>query len=136
MRTAMAHLVQNPSLADKLENIDEFNGPGDDDVQGVEIFRELVDFCAKRPNITTAQLVELWHGHPALPHLQKLAVWHLPGDEEKQTQEFIDAVTRIRLRCVEMLLSRLTNIIVQAEDYRALQQRQQALKKQLEGQQD
>jgi len=136
IRVALAHLVQNPSLVGKLENTDELFGPGNDDVQGVEIFRELVDFCAKRPNITTAQLVELWHGHPALPHLQKLAVWHLPGDEEKQTQEFIDAVTRIRLRCVEMLLSRLTNIIVQAEDYRALQQRQQALKKQLEGQQD
>jgi len=136
MRTAMAHLVQNPSLADKLENIDEFNGPGDDDVQGVEIFRELVDFCAQRPNITTAQLVELWHDHPALPHLQKLAVWHLPGEEDSQAQEFIDATNRIRLSWVELLLSRVTNIIKHREEYRTLQQRQQALKKQLEGQQD
>jgi DNA primase len=136
MRTAMAHLVQNPSLVGMLENTDDFAGPCNDDVQGVEIFRELVDFCAQRPNITTAQLVELWHEHPAIPHLQKLAVWHLPGEEEKQAQEFIDAVNRIRLSWVEILLSRVTNIMVQREEYRALQQRQQALKKQLEDQQD
>lgn len=136
MRTAMAHLVQNPSLVGILESTDDFAGPCNDDVQGVEIFRELVDFCVQRPNITTAQLVELWHEHPASPHLQKLAVWHLPGEEEKQAQEFIDAVNRIRLSWVEILLSRVTNIMVQREEYRALQQRQQALKKQLEGQQD
>jgi len=136
MRTAMAHLVQNPSLVTMVENTDEFTGPGDDDVQGVEIFRELVDFCAQRPNITTAQLVELWHEHPALPHLQKLAVWHLPGEEESQAREFVDAVNRIRLGWVEILLSRVSNIILQREEYRALQQRQQELKKQLEGQQD
>ena len=136
MRTAMAHLVQNPSMVGKLENREEFTGPGNEDVQGVEFFRELVDFCAKRPNITTAQLIELWHEHPALPHMQKLAVWHLPGDEESQAQEFIDATNRIRLNWVEILLSRVTNIIEQREEYRALQQRQQALKKLLEGQQD
>lgn len=136
MRTAMAHLVQNPSLVAMIGNPDEFVGPGNDDIQGIEIFRELVDFCVQRPNITTAQLVELWHGHPALPHLQKLAVWHLPGDEEKQAQEFIDAVNRIHLSWVDILLSRVTNIMVQRDEYRALQQRQQALKKELEGSKD
>jgi DNA primase len=136
MRIAMAHLVQNPSLIAMLENTEELAGPCNDDIQGVEIFRELVDFCAKRPNITTAQLVELWHDHPASPHLQKLAVWFLPGEEESQAQEFIDAVNRIRLSWVEILLSRVTNIIAQQEEYRVLQQRQQALKKQLDDQQD
>jgi len=136
MRTAMAHLVQNPSMVTLLESTDEFVGPGHDDIQGVEIFRELVDFCAERPNITSAQLFEHWHQHPALPHLEKLAVWNLPGDEDKQVQEFIDATNRIRLNWVEILLSRVTNIMLQREEYRALQQRQQALKKQLEDQQD
>ena len=136
MRTAMAHLVQNPPLVTMIDNIDEFAELDNEDVQGVEIFRELVDFCVRRPNITTAQLVELWHEHPALPHLQKLAVWDLPGEEDKQAQEFIDAVNRIRLSWVDILLSRVTNIIEQREEYRALQQRQQDLKKQLEGQQD
>jgi DNA primase len=135
LRVAMAHLVQNPALVGQLQNIEEFSAPRNTDIQGVEIFRELVDFCVQRPNITTAQLLELWHGHPALPHLEKLAVWHLPGEEEKQLQEFIDSANRIRLSWVEILLSRITNIMVQREEYRALQHRQQALKKQLEDQQ-
>ena len=136
MRTALAHLVQNPALAEKVAHAQDFAGLGNDDIQGVEIFRELVDFCAKRPNITTAQLIELWHEHPALPHLEKLAVWHLPGGEEEQAREFADAVNRIRLGWVEVLLSRVTNVIEQKEEYRALQQHQQALKKQLEDQQE
>jgi DNA primase len=136
LRVVMAHLVQNPALVEQLENTDEFAGPHNADIHGIEIFRELVDFCAQRPNITTAQLIELWHGHPALPHLEKLAVWHLPGDEEKQLEEFIDAANRIRLSWVEILLSRITNIMLQREEYRALQQRQQELKRQLKGLQD
>jgi hypothetical protein len=68
--------------------------------------------------------------------MQKLAVWHLPGEEESQAREFIDAVNRIRLSWVEILLSRVTNIIAQREEYLALQQRQQELKQQLKGQQD
>jgi len=44
-------------------------------------------------------------------------------------------VNRIRLSWVEILLSRISNIMVQREEYRTLQHRQQALKQQLEGQQ-
>ena len=135
LRVAMAHLVQNPALVEQLQGSEELAAPRNADIQGIEIFRELVDFCMDRPNISTAQLLELWHGHPALPHLEKLAVWHLPGEEENQLREFIDAVNRIRLSWVEILLSRIGNIMVQREEYRALQHRQQALKQQLEGQQ-
>jgi len=135
MRVALAHLVQNPVLVEAVGDMDDFAGLGNDEIHGVEIFIELVDFCAQRPNITTAQLVELWHDHPALAHLQKLAVWDLPGEEEKQLQEFSDAVNRIRLSWVEIMLSRVTNIIEQSVEYRALQQRRQDLKKQLDGNQ-
>jgi DNA primase len=135
MRMALAHLVQNPALVATVGNMDEFTDVANDEIHGVEIFIELVDFCAQRPNITTAQLVELWHDHPALAHLQKLAVWDLPGEEEIQLQEFSDAVNRIRLSWVEILLSRVTNIIEQRVEYRALQQRRQDLKKQLDGNQ-
>jgi DNA primase len=136
MRLALAHLVQNPSLVGRLEDLADLEGLGNDDIQGVEIFRELVDFCAQRPNITTAQLVELWHEHPASLHLRKLAVWDLPGGEEARAREFVDAVNRIRLGWVETLLSRVGNVIEQQEEYRALQQRRQALKQLLADQQD
>jgi len=132
IRTALAYLVQDPSLVEKVAGTDDLGGLGNDDLGGVEIFMEIVDFCRRRPNITTAQLLELWHGHPALEHLQKLAVWHLPGEEEQQVQEFVDAVNRIRLQCVDILLSRVTSVIEQRDEYRALQQRRQDLKRQLE----
>ena len=135
IRTALAYLIQNPSLVDEIGNSDDFAGLGNDEIHGVEIFIELVDFCSQRPNITSAQLFELWHDHPALSHLQKLAVWDLPGEEEQQLQEFRDAVNRIRLNRVEILLSRVTNIIEHRVEYRALQQRRQDLKKQLDGNQ-
>ncbi len=135
MRVAMAHLIQNPVLVKAVGNIDDLTGLDNDEIHGIVIFTELVDFCAQRPNITTAQLVELWHDHPALTHLQKLAVWDLPGEEEQRLQEFTDAVNRIRLSWVEILLSRVTNIIEQRVEYRSLQQRQQNLKKQLDGNQ-
>jgi DNA primase len=135
MRVAMAHLIQNPVLVKAVGNIDDLTGLDNDEIHGIVIFTELVDFCAQRPNITTAQLVELWHDHPALTHLQKLAVWDLPGEDEQRLQEFTDAVNRIRLSWVEILLSRVTNIIEQRVEYRSLQQRQQNLKKQLDGNQ-
>ncbi len=134
MRIALAHLVQNPALAKELETIDELAGLNNDDIQGVEILTELVDFCAQRPNISTAQLVEIWHDHPTRSHLQKLAVWDLHGEEEHRAQEFIDAVNHICLNWVEILLSRVSNIIEQRDEYRALQKRQQDLKKRLDGQ--
>lgn len=132
MRTVMAHLVQNSGFAEKLEGVDELAGLGNDDIQGVEILRELVDFCLHHPNITTAQLIELWHENPAQPALQKLAIWDLPGEEQEQAQEFVDAFNRIRLAWVETQLSRVTNIMTQREEYRALQQRRQDLKEQLD----
>jgi len=131
MRTVMAHLVQNSGFVEKLEGIDELAGLGNDDIQGVEILRELVDFCLHHPNITTAQLIELWYENPAQPVLQKLAIWDLPGEEEEQAQEFVDAFNRIRLAWVETRLSRVTDIMAQREEYRALQQCRQDLKEQL-----
>lgn len=132
MRTVMAHLVQNCGFAERLEGVDELAGLGNDDIQGVEILRELVDFCLHHPNITTAQLIELWYDNPALPVLQKLAIWDLPGEEEEQAQEFVDAFNRIRLAWVETQLSRVTDIMAQREEYRALQQRRQDLKVRLD----
>jgi len=131
MRVAMAHLVQNPALVEKLGAIDDLAGLGDDDIHGVEIFSELVDFCRQRPNISTAQIVEIWHDQTSVLILQKLAVWHLPGEEEKQALEFLDAVDSIRLMWVEVLLSRVTNVMEQRDEYRSLQQQRQDLKQRL-----
>jgi DNA primase len=137
VRLALAHLVQNPGLVDLAGELDELR---DADLKGVDIFLELVDFCAKRPNMTTAQLLELLHGHPAQEHLARLAGWPLPGDPEGQALEFRDAVTGIRLQWTEALLARMPRIVEQSkaqrEQYLELQQRQQALKRSLQARED
>jgi len=108
MRMALAHLVQNPSLAANAGNLDAFEGC---DLAGFEIYRELVDFCARSPNMTTAQLLELWHGHAAQIHLDTLATWQLPGEDSRRAQEFRDAVTGLELQWTEAQIARMPKIV-------------------------
>ena len=137
IRLALAHLVQNPGLVQLTGEMDEIR---DADLKGVDIFLNLVDFCAERPNMTTAQLLELLHENPAREHLAKLASWQLPGDPESLAMEFRDAVTGIRLQWTEALLARMPKIVEQSsaqrEQYLVLQQRQQALKRTLQTPED
>jgi DNA primase len=134
MRVALAHLVQDPSMASTVGNMDVFS---DCDLPGFEIWRELVDFCAKSPNMTTAQLLELWHEHPAQLHLNKLAIWQLPGDSEQQAREFRDAVTGLELQWTESRIARMPKIVELGPEERkellALQHRRQELIECLQG---
>jgi len=106
MRVAMAHLVQNPSMVATVQSLDAFEGC---DLPGFEIWRELVDFCAKSPNMTTAQLLELWHEHPAQSHLNKLAIWQLEGEESQLVQEFQDAIVGLELQWTAERIARMEN---------------------------
>lgn len=134
MRMALAHLVQNPSLATRTENLDVFAGC---DLPGFEIYCELVDFCSKSPNMTTAQLLELWHDHPAQAHLNTLATWSLPGEELRLQQEYRDAVTGLELQWTEVQIKRMPKIVELSVDERnkllSLQQRRQELIGSLQG---
>ena len=134
MRMALAHLVQNPALALQTGNLEVFEGC---DVAGFEIYRELVDFCSKSPNMTTAQLLELWYEHPAQSHLNTLATWQLPGEDSLLVQEYRDAVTGLELQWTEAQIARMPKIVdLTAEDRNkllSLQQRRQELIGSLQG---
>jgi len=128
MRLALAHLVQDPALAPAVAALEGLQGC---DLPGFEIYRELVDFCTKSPNMTTAQLLELWHDQPSRSHLQKLATWELPGDDQRRAREFRDAVTGLELQWTEARISRMPKIVDLGPEDRqvllALQQRRQQL---------
>ena len=128
MRLALAHLVQNPSLASSVQDMEAFAGC---DLPGFEIYRELVDFCSKSPNMSTAQLLELWHDRPAQSHLRKLATWDLHGDEENLAREFRDTVVGLELQWIESCMARMPKIVDLGPEDRqkllALQQRRQQL---------
>jgi len=104
MRLAMAHLVQDPSKALQVESRPFLP---DSDLQGMEILRELIDFCAERPNMSTAQLLELWREHPAQKHLQTLATWSMQGEEEHLIQEFRDSLSGLELEWIEVQIRKL-----------------------------
>ena len=134
MRLALAHLVQKPSLAASIGDLEQLR---DCDLPGIGICRELVDFCAKSPNMTTAQVLELWHEHPARSHLEILAAWQLPEDEDRSLQEFRDAVTGLELQWTDAQIARMPKIVdLSAEQKRrlvALQHRRQELRHALQG---
>jgi DNA primase len=134
MRMALAHLVQNPSLAVSVGNMDVFESC---DLPGFEIYRELVDFCSKSPNMTSAQLLELWHDHTAQSHLNTLATWQLPGEDSRLALEFRDAVTGLELQWTEAQIARMPKIVeLTTEDRQkllSLQQRRQELIGSLQG---
>ncbi len=134
MRLALAHLVQNPSLAALAGDMNRFSGCA---LPGIEIYRELVDFCTQHPNMTTAQLLEFWHEHPARSHLITLATWQFPGEEKLLAQEFQDAVTGVELQWTEMQIVHTPKIVDLGPDEKAallqLQQHRQALIEVLQG---
>jgi len=108
MRVALAHLVQRPAMAAHVPDLGAFEGC---DLPGFDLWRELVDFCAESPNMSTAQLLELWHEHPAHSHLSKLATWDLHGDEQQQAEELRDAVTRLELQWTERRIARMPKMV-------------------------
>ncbi len=134
MRMALAHLVQNPSLALNVNSLEAFEGC---DLAGFDIYRELVDFCGKSPNMTTAQLLELWRDHPAQSHLNLLATWSIPGEESRLAQEFMDAVTGLELQWTDTQIARMPKIVDLGMEERKklllLQQRRQQLIGALQG---
>ena len=134
MRLALAHLVQNPKLSIEAGNAGVLPGC---DLPGFEIYQELVDFCAKRPNMSTAQLLELWREHPAESHLRTLATWQLRGEEKQLAQEFRDAVTGLELQWTEAQINRMPKIVDLEPEERTtllqLQQRRQELITVLQG---
>ncbi len=115
MRLALAHLVQQPKLAAEVD-VDRFM---ENRLPGMDILRELVEFCGERPHMTTAQLLELWREHEAYTHLLTLATWALPGTEEKNAREFSDSLTSLELAWLDDRLDAMPRISEQDPSQRA-----------------
>ena len=134
MRLALAHLIQHPAKADAIDP-ERLAG---NDLPGMNILLELVEFCRERPHMTTAQLLERWREHDAYAHLQTLATWELPGEDEKQAREFSDSIVNLELAWLDSKLEQLPRIIDQSaeqrKEYFALEEQRKELKAVLAGQ--
>jgi DNA primase len=134
MRLALALLVQNPSFAELAGDLSALDGL---DWPGLDLLLELVDFCRERPNLTTAQLLEVLREHSAHAHLAKLAVWQLPGEADSSGLEFQDVITGLQLKKAQDALNAMPRIVdqsaAQREQFRALQFQVLELKGNLRG---
>lgn len=133
MRLALAHLVQRPGLAQSVDR-ERFRNSS---LRGIDILLELVEFCAQRPHITTAQLLELWREKPAYSHLQTLATWDLQLREQNESRHFQDVLTGLELSGLDERLAGVSRIADLSPDekkqYRELLQERERLKAMLSG---
>ena len=98
MREVIALLIQNPSYAEMVPNL---SSVADLPVPGLSLFIEVLEYCHKRPNISSGQLLECWRDtrHDAL--LSRLAGWNIPVEDDNEQDIFLDSLDKILAQCVE-----------------------------------
>lgn len=98
MREVIALLIQNPSYAEMVPNL---SSVADLPVPGLSLFLEVLEYCHKRPNISSGQLLECWRDtrHEAL--LSRLAGWNIPVEDDNEQDIFLDSLDKILSQCVE-----------------------------------
>ena len=98
MREVIALLIQNPSYAEMVPNL---SSVADLPVPGLSLFIEVLEYCHKRPNISSGQLLECWRDtrHEAL--LSRLAGWNIPVEDDNEQDIFLDSLDKILAQCVE-----------------------------------
>jgi len=101
---AVAILVQHPDLAQTV-SIDPLTVPGA--VKGVDFLKQLIEFCAQRPHITSAMVLEHWRDAPEGPFLSGLVTRNLAADAAKLRPALHQALERIRSQMVRSRISEL-----------------------------
>ncbi|WP_339386336.1 DNA primase [Vibrio caribbeanicus] len=98
MREVIALLIQNPSYAEMVPNL---SSVADLPVPGLSLFIEVLEYCHKRPNVSSGQLLECWRDtrHEAL--LSRLAGWNIPVEDDNEQDIFLDSLDKILAQCVE-----------------------------------
>jgi DNA primase len=108
---AVAILVQHPELAEQVD-VGRLDVPGD--VKGVGFLSQLIDFCRRKPNVSTALLLEHWRGAPEGRFLSELATRDLAGDVEQMSEALVEVLRRIEGQLVRARVAQLQRI--QARD--------------------
>ncbi|HVJ36783.1 MAG TPA: DNA primase [Stenotrophomonas sp.] len=104
VRSAIAILLQQPSLANAIDDHGDFAGLR---LPGVELLLELVDLVRQRPEITTGALLEHFAEREEQAALQKLAAQVLPGDAQTWAQELHDVAVQLER---QLLMQRIDEL--------------------------
>jgi DNA primase len=104
VRSAIAILLQQPSLAAGIENHHDFAGLR---LPGVELLLELIELVRQRPEITTGALLEHYAEREEQAALHKLAAQELPGDAGIWAQELHDVAVQLEQQLVRQRIEEL-----------------------------
>jgi len=104
IRSAIAILLQQPSLASTIDEHADFAGLR---LPGVELLLELVGLVRQRPEITTGALLEHFNEREEQAALHKLAAQVLPGDANTWAQELHDVAVQLER---QLLMQRIDEL--------------------------
>ncbi len=104
VRSAIALLLQQPSLALALNSTDTFNALRQ---PGVSLLAELVTLVHARPDITTGGVLEHFADREEINALQKLASQDMPGEAALWQNEFADAMAQLEKQTLHQRIDEL-----------------------------
>jgi DNA primase len=104
VRSAIALLLQQPSLALALESTDSFSALRQ---PGVKLLTDLVILVHERPDITTGGVLEHFAEREEVAALQKLASQDMPGEEALWQNEFADAMAQLEKQTLHQRIDEL-----------------------------
>ncbi|GAB3379831.1 DNA primase [Lysobacter fragariae] len=117
VRSAITLLLQQPSVALSLPSSLHFASL---EQPGVSLLVELVELVHERPDISTGLILEHFGDRPEAPALSKLAMARAVestavtmmdsqalDDDDKRTQTFLDAVSRLETQAIHQRIERL-----------------------------
>ena len=104
VRSAIALLLQQPSLALALESTDTFSALRQ---PGVSLLEELVMLVHARPDITTGGVLEHFADREEINALQKLASQDMPGEAALWQDEFADAMAQLNKQTLHQRIDEL-----------------------------
>ncbi|WP_343192645.1 DNA primase [Buchnera aphidicola (Taiwanaphis decaspermi)] len=107
MRILISLLIQNPFLSKFIESVDNIKKIK---LSGISIFVDLLNTCFKKPNMNTAQLVELYRKNNLYFIIKKLAIWDNMIKKNQIKKMFIDLIKNLHNIQLEQKINYLINI--------------------------
>ncbi|MEM1082155.1 MAG: DNA primase, partial [Pseudomonadota bacterium] len=101
---SVAILVQYPEMAAEL-SLEPLAVPGA--VKGVDFLKQLIEFCARKPHVTSAMVLEHWRDAPEGPFLSGLVTRDLAGGAEQLRPALNQSLVRIRSQLIRSRISQL-----------------------------
>jgi DNA primase len=107
VKTAVALLLREPSLASLVESPNELSGLT---MPGIPLLVSLLESIKEKPDISCGALLERWRDTEEGRHLGKLASWDLPVPAQGREAEFVGAIQQLRRKLTkQQRLDRLLN---------------------------